>query len=191
MRILVLLLCLLPSFSFAAFFPQSGQVLTYQMAHYDTEGTEEVSGGEFVIQALDSQMTPDGLKTKYLSYSTTFPTPQYFSITEGKRIIVEGITYIGPGSDEVPGSCFSLVALPMTMGEKQDEPLMLSTIMPQDTLTIGGSVYQATRVSLIGTWGHYYTMAGDYWLVEGLGIVKASYITVDGRNVEYELLHRQ
>ena len=34
-------------------------------------------------------------------------------------------------------------------------------------------------------------MAGDYWLVEGLGIVKASYITVDGRNVEYELLHRQ
>lgn len=191
MRILILALMFFPSLVLADFFPQAGQVLTYQMIHWDVDGNDPVTEGEFVMEAVSTVQTAAGVRTDYISYSSTFPNPQKFSIYEGETIVIEGITYIGPGSDEVFGDRFTLARLPLALGQKHDTPLMLADFVSTEQLEIGGKLFDSYRVSLIGSWGHYYTMAGNYWLVPGLGIARAEYTTVDGRHVQLNLLHRQ
>lgn len=185
----ILLLCF-PFFVHASFFPQAGKVLIYKMVHSPVDpADEDTVEGEFALEALSSNETADGLVTHFKSYSSTFPKPQFFDVIENKDSVnISGITFIGPGSDEVMNDQFTLFSKPLNKGDRQDFPLMLSEVKEAGTLEILGQVYPAQRISLIGTYGHYYTMAGDYWLVDGLGMVKAVYTTVDGHNVELDLI---
>lgn len=182
--LLVSLSLIYPIFSFASFFPTQGQ-MSYLMVHEPVEGDEGPVVGEFLLEALSSKETVNGVETEYRSSSTTFPEYQFFTISEDSEIHINGMTYIGPGSDEVSGESYALVSKSMEIGSRQDYPLMLSKVLNVENVAlVDGTVVQAHRIELIGTNGNYYTMAGNYWLVDGMGIVKASYTTVDGRNVE-------
>lgn len=168
----------------ANFFPASGKQI-YKMIHWPVNENDDVIEGEFYLEALSTKSEDGIIHTEYRSSSTTFPKFQYFSVDESKGISINGLTYIGPGSDELEGESYKLVSLPLQSGAKEDFPLMLTKVKGEEEITlVNNHKVLATKLELIGTWNHYYTMVGNYWITPGLGIVKASYTTVDGRNVE-------
>ncbi len=187
---LLILLFFVPCMAFASIFPSNGKVFTYSMVHSSVEpGAEDTYIGTFTMEVLERVVDGTTITTSFRSSSTTFPQFQFFSITEeADEITINGITYIGPGSDEVSGEKFVLASLPLEIGTRQDYPLMLADVKESGVFKFNDQNLEAYRISLIGTLGHYYTMAGNYWIAPEHGIVKARYTTQDAHNVELDLL---
>lgn len=189
MKIFILSLLVALSFSsYATVFPTAKGKMIYTIKYQPVENNAgELYFGEMTLELYEVEDVGGEVTTKYFEHSSVFPRLKYFEITESKdSLVINGATFVGPGSDPVEMKS-DLMPLPLEVGNKIDAPLMYSKIQSVEKMNILGKELDAYKLYMIGSHQDYYTMTGNYWVAEGLGIVAGKYTTVDGWMVEFKL----
>lgn len=140
--------------------------------------------GSYTLQLEDVQpvsgATQLGLRAQSgFNNRYSFPT-----LVQGPQgVTLRDMTFLGIGSDEVRGLEIPFVPAQLTPGYRWESEHWIGKVKGRERVSVPAGSYDAWRIEVIGTFEQAYTAVGDYWLVEGLGVVKSRY-TVPHMHVE-------
>lgn len=143
--------------------------------------------GTYSLQIDRATATPAGTQLELRGLSGFTQNYSFPTLVQGPNgVQLRDFTFLGFGSDEVKGLSIDFLRNPLQAGIRWEEDNWLAKVKGQETIQTAAGRFQAWRIEVIGTYDHAYTAVGDYWVVAGIGIVKAVY-TVPDVHVEMEL----
>ena len=114
----------------------------------------------------------------------TFPT----LVQTPSQVTLQDATFLGTGSEKVPGLSIDFIKTPLKVGSKWEDPNWIGKVKSLDTVQVPAGTFKAWRIEVIGTFERRYTAVGNYWFVPGKGMVKSD-LTTPGWHVSSVLTY--
>ncbi|PKL77233.1 MAG: hypothetical protein CVV27_06245, partial [Candidatus Melainabacteria bacterium HGW-Melainabacteria-1] len=162
---------------------QQGYGWDYQVTVAPVMDPDAEDHGSYSLQIDKVKVGPAGseLELRGLSgFSNRYSFPTLVQRPQGVQL--QDMTFVGLGADEVPGLKLELFQLPLEVGRRWEDENIIGKVLSFETVNVPAGSFKAWRIEVIGTYDREYTIVGDYWIVPGVGIVKARY-TVPGFHV--------
>lgn len=173
----------LMSVSHAAYFANLEGQITYDILYTLADNPEEVLEGKFYLEILSKEENEKSTTLHCRQYSTIFPRYKLFDIIETEtEVYINGVTYIGPGSDQIDQQ-YLFLKKKLTINDRVINDLISLHVKSSEIRTISQRPYEIYELDIIATYDQFYTFVGTHWVTDSLGIVESSFITDGGHHI--------
>lgn len=136
--------------------------------------------GSYTLRLEEVRSTPAGTRLGLRAQSGFNNRYSFLSLLQGPQgVMLQDMTFLGLGSEEVRGIEIPFLPAQLSPGYRWESEHWIGKVKGRERISVPAGSFDTLRIEVIGTYGTDYTAVGDYWLAEGLGVVKSRYTIPD------------